>query len=226
MQAVFMFAGTILIFLMMSRLYIRFHYSFFVPVLTSTFLIVTLLVLFQIPYETYMDGGKVIDFFLGPAVVALAYPMYKQRKEIRAYIIPVASGVLAGLVTSLVTGVLFAKAFGIDRIQILSMVPKSLTTPVAIPVSAEIGGVPSMSVVFTMIAGFTGIIIGPHLVKWMRLKGSMGQGIAFGSASHALGTSKALEYGEETASMSSVAMSLTAIFGSVLGPLFVWLFQI
>ncbi|WP_254434305.1 LrgB family protein [Halobacillus sp. Marseille-Q1614] len=226
MVAILMFAVTIVVFLLMSRLYTRFHNPLLAPVLTSTLLIVLMLVIFQIPYETYMKGGRWIDTFLGPAVVALAYPMYKQRKEILTYLLPVLSGVLAGLVTALGTGLLFAKAFGIDRIQILSMVPKSLTTPVAIPVSTEIGGIPSMTVVFTMVAGFTGLIAGPLLLKWTRMTSAMGQGIAFGSASHALGTSKALEYGEETASMSSVAMSLTAIFGSVLGPLFVWIFQI
>ncbi|MFC7063729.1 LrgB family protein [Halobacillus seohaensis] len=215
---------TIGTFLMMSRLYARFQYPFLVPVLTSTILIVVLLLVFDISYESYMTGGQWIDSFLGPAVVALAYPMYKQRQVIVSYMLPIITGVLAGLCTALGSGLFLARFLGIDRTIILSMVPKSLTAPVAIPVSSGIGGIPSMTVVFTMVAGFTGIILGPILLKSLRIRTSLGRGLAFGSASHALGTSKALEYGEETASMSSVSMSLSAILGSVLGPLFVWMF--
>ncbi|MFC7319715.1 LrgB family protein [Halobacillus campisalis] len=225
-QAMFMVILTVGIFLVMGRVYRRLPNPVLVPVLTSTVLVVAILLVFNIPYETYMTGGQWIDSFLGPAVVALAYPMYRQRQVLKAHMMPVIFGVLAGLCTALGSGLLFARMFGVDRASILSMVPKSLTTPVAIPVSSEIGGIPSMTIVFTMVAGFTGIIFGPLLVKSFRIKSSLGRGIAFGSASHALGTSKAFEYGERTASMSSVSMSLTAIFGSVLGPLFVWLFHI
>ena len=115
----------------------------------------------------------------------------------------------------MVSGLLFAELFGISRSLILSIIPKSITTPVAIQIASGIGGVPSMTVVFVMIAGFSGVILGPLLLKWIRIRSSLGKGIAFGSASHALGTSKAMEYGELTVSMSSVSMTLCAVLGSV-----------
>ncbi len=126
----------------------------------------------------------------------------------------------------MISGLIFAEAFGIDHDLLLSILPKSITTPVAIQIAAGLGGVPSMTVVFVMIAGFSGVILGPLFLKWLRIRSSLGQGIALGSASHALGTSKALEYGELAVSMSSVSMTLCAVLGSFFGPLVVWLFHI
>lgn len=217
---------TVGVFMAMVRLYTRFHFPVLIPILTSTILIITILLLFHIPYESYMIGGRWIDFLLGPAVVSLAYPLYKQRKLIASYLFPIVTSVFTGACTAMLSSLLFAKIFGIDRSLILSLIPKSITTPVAIQISSVIGGIPSITVVFVMIAGFTGVIIGPSILKWARIQSSLGRGIAFGSASHAIGTSKAFEYGELTVSMSSVAMTLSAIFGSILGPLFVWLFHI
>lgn len=224
--AIFMILLTVGVFLGMVRLYARFHFPVLIPILTSTLIIVSVLLLFHISYDSYMVGGKWIDSLLEPAVVSLAYPLYKQRKIIMNYLFPILSGVFVGACTAMLSSFLFAKVFGVDRSLILSLIPKSITTPVAIQISSVIGGIPSITVVFVMIAGFTGVIIGPSIFKWARIQSPLGRGIAFGSASHAIGTSKAFEYGEQTVSMSSVAMTLSAIFGSVLGPIFVWLFQI
>lgn len=199
---------------------------YLMPLLPSTILIIVVLFCSHFSYQDYMVGGKYIQSFLGPAVVALAYPLYKQRQVLLSNIVPIVSGVVVGLVTALISGFLFAIALGIEHRYILSLVPKSLTTPVAIQVSSGIGGVPSMTVVFVLIAGFTGTILGPVILKWANIQSSLGRGIALGSASHAFGTSKALEYGELTASMSSVSMTLSALLGSVVGPLFVWLLHL
>jgi len=195
-------------------------------VLTTTVFVILLLLAFHISYDEYMIGGKWINSLLGPAVVALAYPLYKQREMLVKYSIPIIGGVFVGLFAGMISGLVFAEVFGIDRSLILSIVPKSITTPVAIQIATGLGGVPSMTVVFVMIAGFSGVILGPLLLKWIRIKSSLGKGIALGSASHALGTSKAFEYGELTVSMSSVSMTLSAVLGSVFGPIVVWLFQV
>ncbi|XWU18588.1 LrgB family protein [Bacillus subtilis] len=169
---------TVAAYLAMVKLYKRFPLPFLIPVLTTTILIVAALMMFHVSYEGYMIGGKWINSLLGPAVVALAYPLYKQWHIIVKHCVPI------------------------------------------------LGGVPSMTVVFVMIAGFSGVILGPLFLKWLRIRSSLGQGIALGSASHALGTSKALEYGELAVSMSSVSMTLCAVLGSFFGPLVVWLFHI
>ncbi|ASB72162.1 MULTISPECIES: LrgB family protein [Bacillus] len=217
---------TVAAYLAMVKLYKRFPLPFLIPVLTTTILIVAVLMIFHVSYEGYMIGGKWINSLLGPAVVALAYPLYKQWHIIVKYCVPILGGVLVGLCMGMISGLIFAEAFGIDHDLLLSILPKSITTPVAIQIAAGLGGVPSMTVVFVMIAGFSGVILGPLFLKWLRIRSSLGQGIALGSASHALGTSKALEYGELAVSMSSVSMTLCAVLGSFFCPLVVWLFHI
>lgn len=210
----------------MAKVYVRFSYPILIPVLTTTIFVILLLLAFHVSYDEYMIGGKWINSLLGPAVVALAYPLYKQREMLVKYSVPIIGGVFVGLFAGMISGLVFAEVFGVDRSLILSIIPKSITTPVAIQIATGIGGVPSMTVVFVMIAGFSGVILGPILLKWIRIKSSLGKGIALGSASHALGTSKAFEYGELTVSMSSVSMTLSAVLGSVFGPIVVWLFQV
>jgi predicted murein hydrolase (TIGR00659 family) len=210
----------------MAKVYVRFSYPILIPVLTTTIFVILLLLTFHVSYDEYMIGGKWINSLLGPAVVALAYPLYKQREMLVKYSVPIIGGVFVGLFAGMISGLVFAEVFGIDRSLILSIIPKSITTPVAIQIATGLGGVPSMTVVFVMIAGFSGVILGPLLLKWIRIKSSLGKGIALGSASHALGTSKAFEYGELTVSMSSVSMTISAVLGSVFGPIVVWLFQV
>ncbi len=224
--AVFIIIATVALYLVMTKVYVRFSYPILIPVLTTTVFIILLLLAFHVPYDKYMIGGKWINSLLGPAVVALAYPLYKQREMLVKYSIPIIGGVFVGLFAGMISGLVFAEVFSIDRSLILSIIPKSITTPVAIQIATGLGGVPSMTVVFVMIAGFSGVILGPLLLKWIRIKSSLGKGIALGSASHALGTSKAFEYGELTVSMSSVSMTLSAVLGSVFGPIVVWLFQV
>ncbi|MCP1451475.1 LrgB family protein [Priestia megaterium] len=224
--ALFIIIATVALYLVMAKIYVRFSYPILIPVLTTTVFVILLLLAFHISYDEYMIGGKWINSLLGPAVVALAYPLYKQREMLVKYSIPIIGGVFVGLFAGMISGLVFAEVFGIDRSLILSIVPKSITTPVAIQIATGLGGVPSITVVFVMIAGFSGVILGPLLLKWIRIKSSLGKGIALGSASHALGTSKAFEYGELTVSMSSVSMTLSAVLGSVFGPIVVWLFQV
>lgn len=224
--AVFIIVATVALYLVMAKVYVRFSYPILIPVLTTTIFVILLLLAFHVSYDEYMIGGKWINSLLGPAVVALAYPLYKQREMLVKYSVPIIGGVFVGLFAGMISGLVFAEVFGVDRSLILSIIPKSITTPVAIQIATGLGGVPSMTVVFVMIAGFSGVILGPLLLKWIRIKSSLGKGIALGSASHALGTSKAFEYGELTVSMSSVSMTLSAVLGSVFGPIVVWLLQV
>jgi predicted murein hydrolase (TIGR00659 family) len=228
-QALFAFCMillTVISFLVMTRLYNRFSFSFFIPVLTATTLIIILLVILHIPYESYMKGGQWINSLLGPAVVALAYPLYKQRRFLMTHLFTILGGVLIGATSGMVSVTILAKLFGINHPLILSIIPKSLTTPVAIEVAKGLGGDASMAVIGVMIAGIFGVVTAPMIFKLTRVNSSIGRGVALGSASHAIGTSKAGEYGELAFSMSSVTMTLCAIIGSLLGPFVVWLFHI
>lgn len=222
--ALFFIALTFAVYFLMNLLYIRFHYSFLMPALTATFIIVLFLLASGISYDTYMLGAEWIDRLLGPAVVSLAIPLYKQRKLVLDNLVPVLAGIFVGVVTGMSTGIALAKAFDFSQLLILSVLPKSITTPVAMEVSEQLGGIPSLAAVFVMITGFSGIILGPAFLRLLRIESAIGIGMGLGASSHGIGTAKALEYGPREASISSVAMSLSAVLGSFLAPVFVWIF--
>lgn len=215
---------TIVIYYVMNAIYFRFQRDYLLPILTSTVAIILFLIVFNISYETYMLGGKYIDSILGPAIVALAIPLYKQREVLKLNLVPIFTGITVGVVIGMGSGILFTKVFGFSTEIILTLLPKSITTPVAIQIASTIGGVSSLTAVFVMIAGFTGAIVGPTLFKFVKVNTAIGRGIGYGAASHVIGTSKAIEYGEEAGSMSSVAMILCAVVGSIIGPFMAWIF--
>jgi len=204
-------------------LYLRFRKTPLNPVITATVALVAILILFDIPYETYMEGGDSVAAFLGPAVVALAVPLYNHRELLQNYLVPIAAGIVAGVIAGLVSGTLFTRWLGFTEELILTVLPKSLTTPVAMQVATTIGGIPSLAAVFVMVAGFTGILLGPYLLQLLNIDSPIGRGIGLGASAHGLGTAKAFEYGPEDASMSSVAMTLAAVLGALLSPLAAWL---
>ncbi|MFC5588204.1 LrgB family protein [Sporosarcina soli] len=215
---------TVIFYLVTNALYFNYRRAFLVPAFASSVLIILILLVFRIPYDTYMLGGQWIDRFLGPAIVALAIPLYKQKDLLKLHVFPVLGGIAIGVFTGLFSGALFAQLFGFSQEIILTLLPKSITTPVAMEIAASVGGIAPLSAVFVMIAGFTGVLFGPVFLRWTRIDTPIGRGIGLGTSSHALGTSKALELGEREASMSSVAMTLSALFGSVMAPIVVWLF--
>ncbi|MRN52687.1 LrgB family protein [Paenibacillus monticola] len=211
------------IYLIMSVIYRRYRIPVLMPALTATAIVVSLLLYFHISYDTYMIGGQWINRLLGPAVVSLAYPLYKQRNVLVENFPAIVGGAVTGLLVGMFSGLLLAAGLGFSKLYVLSVLPKSITTPVAIQISSSLGGDSSLTSVFVMIAGFTGAIGGPYIIKLFRIKSEVGIGIGMGTASHALGTAKALEYGERSVSMSSVAMTVCAIVGSIIGPLVAWI---
>ncbi|WP_017756164.1 LrgB family protein [Calidifontibacillus oryziterrae] len=221
--AIIAIAGTIITYNLMKKIYIKFFTPFMVPILTTTVVIAGVLLFFQIPYETYMVGGKWIVHLLGPAVVALAYPLYNQLDTIKKYGTPIIAGVFCGTIIGIVSGIELSILFKIEKITTYSLVPKSVTSPVAMDIASVIGGNPTLAAVFVMVAGVFGAVFGPYLIKWIRINHFIGKGIGFGTAAHGIGTSKALELGEREGAISSIAMTLSTIFASVLSPVFVYL---
>ncbi|WKA55022.1 LrgB family protein [Planococcus shixiaomingii] len=220
-----LFAGmTIVIYLLFNSLYVKYRWILLTPVLATTAALIVFLLLFDIPYEQYMLGGQWVGSFLGPAVVALAVPLYKQRDLLFQNLWPIALGVTSGVFTGMVSGLLLMKLFQFSTTLILTALPKSLTTPVAMQLAEGMGGISSLAAVLVMAAGFSGIIFGSWLLKLLRIDSPIGRGIGLGSSAHGLGTAKAFEYGPKDGSMSSVAMTLCAVAGSFLGPALVWLF--
>lgn len=178
----------------------------------------SLLLLFNIPFDTYMTGGKWLDSLLGPAVVAMAIPLYNHRRIVKRFVVPILFSVSAGCLSALLSGYFLAKGFGLDQRLLYTLLPKSVTTPVAIELAKLTGGIPSLAALFVIVAGLIGAVFGPHFMKWCKITHYIGKGAGFGSASHAIGTSKALEIGEKEGTISLISMTLSAILTSLLIP--------
>ncbi|HWK22636.1 MAG TPA: LrgB family protein [Ureibacillus sp.] len=224
MKAIIFIVSTVVLFILMYKIHRRYPYPFLLPILTTTIVIVAALLVFHIPFSDYMEGGKYIQNLLGPAVVALAYPLYNQRKLILKFKYTILSGIFIAMMSGLLSVYLMLRLMKMDTDLILTSLPKSLTTPVAMQVSETIGGIAPLTAVFVMVAGFTGALFGPAIYKYSKVTSSIGRGISMGSASHGVGVSKLKDYGEEDLSIGSLSMGLSAVIGAVICPIFVFLF--
>ncbi|MEW4431176.1 LrgB family protein [Paenibacillus pabuli] len=216
-----MIALTVTLYIPATRLYKRIKWPILMPVLTTTAVIVVILLITGIKLDTYMLGGKWIQDLLGPAVVSLAFPLSRHMDVLKRNIIPLLGGTLGGSIVGMFTGASVALLLGYPKDIVIALLPKSVTTPVAIQLADQAGGNASFTSLFVMIAGFSGILLGPLMMKWIRIKDNSAYGIGLGSASHALGMARSFEYGENAVALSAVSMIVSAIAGSLFLPLWV-----
>jgi predicted murein hydrolase (TIGR00659 family) len=212
---------TIGLFYLAKKIYIKYPNPLLNPSLSVSFLIILILQLFHVPYETYMIGGEWINHLLGSTVVALAYPLYKHKKTIVKYFRVILTSILVGVSVNFISLFIFLSLLGFPKKIMLSTFPKSVTTPVAIQIAELTAAVPSLTVAAVMVAGFSGLLLGPYIIKICNFQSDLAKGMALGNASHAIGTSRAFEYNLEAGSISSAGMILSAIINSILIPLFI-----
>lgn len=196
------------------------------PLLVAMLLIVGFLLVFEIDYKVYKPGGEMITFFLGPATVALAVPLYKQRDLLKKHFTPILVGITVGSAAGILLVIFMGKLMGMDPLLISSMLPKSTTTPIAMEISEVIGGNPSLTVTFVIITGISGCIFGEKLLKLFGIDDPIAEGIAMGATSHAVGTAKAMEMGEVQGAMSSLAIGVAGIVTVVFVPVILFLLNI
>ncbi|MBU9721553.1 MULTISPECIES: LrgB family protein [Bacillaceae] len=216
--------GIILVYLGCRYIYMKYQSPFTLPVLLATVVIIVILLTFNVSYETFLTGGKWIDMLLGPAVVALAYPLYNQRKLLKDFYIPITIGVFTGALIGVMSGVILAKLLRFNDSILYSIAPKSVTTPVAMDISGSLGGISPLAAVFVMIAGIGGAVMSTFTFKYTGINHFIGRGVGIGCASHAIGTSKAMEYGEKEGAVSTIAMVMSAVIVSLISPLVLLLF--
>jgi len=207
----FYIISTILIYILCNKLYKIFKSPLLNPVLISSCFIVLLLLLFKIPYSTYNKGGSVITEVLGPLVVILAVPLYKNRYDLMKNFIPIVGGISAGILTSFVTVIGLCKIFNIDNSIMLSLFAKSITTPMAVEATKILEGREAITIVAVVFTGILGAGIAPIVVKYGNIKSDIAKGVGIGTSSHAVGTSKAVEMGEEIGAASGLAIAVTGI---------------
>ena len=181
------------------------------PLLLAIVFCIVILQVFGIPLEAYEEGGDMISVFLGPATAVLAYSIYRQFALLKKYFVPVICGCLAGSVTSMASAWLLCELFGLEENLQASMIPKSVTTPIAIDISEQLGGITSVKVAIVIVTGILGSILCPYLMKIFRIQNRIAAGIAIGTCSHAVGTTKAVEIGEVEGAMSGIAIGVSGI---------------
>lgn len=205
-------------FLLGIYLYKRFKFPLLQPLLISIVIIIPFLKISGIDYQTFYDKTRILNFMLGPSVVALGYVLYEQLEYIKGNVISILTAVFTGSVVGIASVVLIAKAFGADKVLIASLAPKSVTTPIAMSIAENTGGVPELAVVFVVICGIFGGLVGPVILRRTGIKSKIAKGLAMGSASHALGTAKAMEMGALEGAVSGLAIGIMGIMTALLMP--------
>ncbi|MCP3397167.1 LrgB family protein [Bradyrhizobium sp. CCGB20] len=193
------------------------------PVLHSIWIIGAFLLITGTSYTTYFAGAQFVHFLLGPATVALAVPLYDNRKRVIAAIVPMMISLVVGSISAILSVVLFAKAFGLPHAVILSLAPKSVTAGVAMGISESLHADPSFTAVSVVLTGIMGAIIVTPLMNWAAITDFRARGFAVGIAAHGIGTARAFQVDEVAGVFSGIAMGLNALVTSLLVPLAVTL---
>ena len=194
------------------------------PILIATILIIGFLTITGISYDTYKVGGDYISFFLGPVTVLLAVPLYRHIQALKKNWLPIFAGITVGSFTSIVSVIACAKIFKLSQTLMLSLIPKSITIPMGSVVSEQIGGIPSITIVSIVITGITGAVTAPLVCRFFRIKNPVAQGVSIGTASHALGTTKAMEIGEVQGAMSSLSIGVAGVITVFITPVLLKIF--
>lgn len=181
------------------------------PLLIAVILCILVIKIFRIPLESYYVGGDLITVFLGPATAVLALSIYSQFALLKKYFLPILLGTITGSLVSVSSAYLLCKLFHLDDVLMRSMLTKSVTTPFAIAISKNIGGIPSVAVAAVVMTGILGAVFAPLLIRLFHVKNPVAAGVAIGTSSHAVGTSKAIELGETEGAMSGIAIGMAGI---------------
>lgn len=190
------------------------------PVLIAAVLLIGFLLLSGYSNETYQAGTALYQWLLTPATVCLALPLYRQLKILGKNLWAILAGIAAGTVTSLLFVFLLGKAFSLDHALLISLLPKSITTAMGMALSEQLGGIPSITAAVIIVTGILGSLSGSALCKLLRLKDPVSQGVAFGTASHVIGTSRATELGSLQGAVSSLSLAVAGILTAILMPIF------
>ncbi|MDO5362651.1 MAG: LrgB family protein [Eubacteriales bacterium] len=197
----------------------KFRLAIFNPLLIAILCVMGVLVVMDVDYDTYNEGGKYISYLMTPATVCLAVPLYQQLALLKKNIKAVAAGIVSGVLASGVSVFLLAKLFGLSHEEYVTLLPKSITTAIGMGISEELGGIVTITVAVIIITGVLGNMIAEAVLKMAHIEDPVARGLAIGTSAHAVGTAKAMELGQVEGAMSSLAIAvaglLTVIAASV-----------
>jgi predicted murein hydrolase (TIGR00659 family) len=188
------------------------------PVVIAVAMVVIVLLLTGTSYERYFSGAQFVHFLLGPATVALALPLYEQRGTIRRLWLPLLIALLAGVLTAIVSAVAIGWLLGLSKVSLLSLVPKSVTAPIAMGLSERLGGIPTLTAVLTILTGMTGAMLARPIMNLLNIQDHRIRGFALGVAAHGIGTARAFQVSPTMGAFSGLAMGSAALLTALLAP--------
>ena len=212
---------SLIVYIAARRLYRRFPNPLLVPVLVTIVALIAILQLTGTDYSTYMEGGRMISYFLGPSVVALGIPLYRNIQRMREAAGGITAAVVAGAVAGVVGAVLPAVVMAAPELVVRSLAPKSVTTPIAISLAEGIGGDPGLTAAFVVVTGIFGAVLGPVILKLVGVRNPVAWGLAMGTAAHGVGTSLALERGPTEGAAAGLGICLCGVATSAVTPVLV-----
>lgn len=221
---IFLLTLTLGTYALASYLFRRTNIALLHPLITSAAVIILLLYLLDIPYTRYQESTYIIDFLLGPSVVALGYALYRQSSHMKANMVTILSSMVVGCVVGVGSVIGILLLFGSPHDIIASLMPKSVTTPIAISISQNAGGIEALTAVIVVLTGIFGSIAAPYIFKLMGIDSKIAQGLALGGAAHGAGTGRALELGAVQGAMAGLAIGLMGLLTALAAPLFTLLF--
>jgi predicted murein hydrolase (TIGR00659 family) len=210
---------TLAVYLASRRLYQRTRLAVLNPALVSIAAMMVLLVVTRTPYPEYMRGGRLLAFWLGPAVVALGLPLAMQLATIRRNVVAIALGLGAGAVVGIVVAVGVAVLAGATPAVVRSLAPRAATTPIAVAIAARLGGMPALSAVVSIVSGAIGGFVGVPLLRALGIRSRLATGLALGAAAHGLGTARAAGEGDVEGASAGMAMGVVGVLTALLAPL-------
>ena len=214
----FLLALTFVVYFLSSLLYKKVGWVILNPIIITIVAIIVFLKLTGISFETYGNGGKYIEFWLKPAIVALGVPLYLQLEAIKKQFIPIFLAQLAGCIVGIVSVVSIAKVMGATDEVMLSLASKSVTTPIAMEVTSSVGGIPSLTAAVVIFAGIVGAVLGYKTMNIVHVRGAVSQGLSMGTAAHALGTSISMSVSKEHGAYATLGLTINGILTSFLTP--------
>lgn len=191
------------------------------PLLLGIIFVISILVIFDIPLNDYNKGTEIITFFLAPATVVLAVPLYNQIETLKKNIVPILFGIIIGSASAILSVIFLSKLVNLEKDVLISILPKSITTAIGIEITKALNADTALTIVAIVSTGIVGAAIGPTICKWSKIDNSIAKGVAIGTASHAVGTSKAIEIGEVEGAMSGLAIGIAGIITVFLIPLLI-----
>ncbi len=210
---------TLMAYVFAQHLYQTFnHNPLLHPVLIAAAMLISFLLLSDTSYEDYFKGGQYVHFLLGPATVGLAVPLYQQLEKIKKLWLPISIALIGGVLMAAFSSVMIAQMLGASVETQLSLAPKSVTAPVAMAISEQIGGLPSLTAVLVVITGVLGAIVGTRILSLMRIKDDSIKGIAMGITAHGIGTARAFQVSKEMGAFSGLGMAMATFTSAFILP--------